>query len=716
MAYVNIRNNIALSAVNCYLNSLIEINYGVNDLIIIYADSGYSFSASANRLSCMIFHTNGTAEAKTVSKYASYCAITYGGGTNDKNGDIIFIWGYGAFLPTYPTLTNNITAPNGVTFSSSTAITTDNEFWFFVTPRVNNTDAIGYTFKDVIARYHDSNGETTETATIKNFTNGLKRVFCKLTDYNTAYDTILNGVCGISLTVGNYVTNGTISGLPSEVLSGEQLNLTVAAANGYYFDTAPICRIYAANSVLIDTFNFTLTANGINGTLTADLSDYPSAVYIEFSGTAILQPVPEFSFINNVQNSTLSTSVNGNTFTATITANSSRLAFTTQPTAVYYVSGVETIANLTVSEVNNIVTATITATADIGRVTINGVLDRRVIFDDTTTHTTINGVTTDYFFINQTYNLEFAAATDYCYETAPKLVVWGVDIQGEEITAVLDNNDPHLSASLSFNLTTIFGDDVTNILSIDVVANGVPITSYNYGAINVYKVNADILNRFAAARYFWENNLAIDLGNYVITLKRLYFSVGTTVSDVIKCANYNTQIAATTPTRDTMTINCGAVTIPQYNNNIVDYSAEITAFLPFVGFVNIPSDYVGKTVNLTYICSAVTGKGFAKLDYNGIVFDTYAAAVSDNLVFKAITDNAEINQLEFNKYNGLQPYVIVKHFNDLTRQIVNNDNLRGVLSTFSGYVECTEIENLSAVLPSEIKDLIKKELRNGVYL
>lgn len=713
MAYVNIRENIALSAVNCYLDANISINYGVADYVYIWANSGFNFSG-ANRLSGTVFHPNGTTENLTFDLQNTYARFSYGSG-NARNGDIIFIWGYGAFLPSYPTVINNIVKPSNITFNTQTAIQNGNDFWIFITPREGNANALNYTFKDVTAIYYDSNGETIYTAIIKTFSNGLKRVFCRLTDYDTAYNTELNGICGVAIQFANYVTNAAFSGLPSEILSGESLNLTLTAANGYYFDVAPICGIYANNNVLLQNLTFLLNVNGTIGTLNVNLNDYPTAVYIEFSGAAIVQPSPEFSFINNVNNTTLAASVNGNTFTATITAVNTRFAFTTMPTAVYYVNGVETTENLTVTEVNNIVTATITAAADIGAVIINGVLSERVFFDDITTHTVINGISGNYMFLNETYNLEFAAMVDYCFETAPNIVVWGVDIH-TTINAILDNNTPHLSANLTVNLTEIFGEEVSDILSIDFVANAVPITAYNYGAINVYKVNSDILNQFAAARYFWENNLAVDLGVYVITLKRLYFHVGTTVADVIKCANYNTQIRAATPIKDTMVINCGFVVIPQYNNNIVDYSAEITAFLPFVGFVNISSDFVGKTINLSYLCSAITGKGFAKLDCNGIVFDTHAAAVSDNLVFKAITDNAAINQLEFNKYNGLQPYVIVKHFDDATKQIINNDNLRGVLGTFSGFVRCSEIFNLTTVLPSDIRELIIKELENGVIL
>lgn len=714
MAYVETRQNFILSAVGCTLPYSILINFGVPEYIFITSQSG-NFSTT-NRVTCTIFHRNGTTENRTLTNNGSQTYFQYGSGANDSVNDIIFLWGYGVFLPPiYPTVTNNIVLPTGVIMQLSTGITTDGKFYILGTPRRGSVNTTDVTFKEVSAEYND--GVITDYPEIRSFTNGLKRVFATLSNYDTQYETILRGLCGKSVTVASLPQNATFN-TPSNVIDTETLNLTATANSGFYFQTAPTAVLYSSGTQ-IATVQFTLNAADVTATvatLLLNLSNYSNVTHIDFIIEAIQQPAPTFVFINNVENADLSTSVNDNEVTATLTAPNSKWAFSTAPTVTYFVDGVETTADLTVTETaQNVVTASLTFTADIGTVQFNGVLSMRVLIDSYLVNATVNGIETVYMFLNETYNLQFLAVNDYCFETAPKLRIWGANIQ-DDINAALDNNDPHLSAILTVNLAQIYDDDVTDITAVDFVANAVPITAYNYGAINVYKVNSTILNSFAAKRYFMENNFKYDLGDYVITLKRLYFSVGLTVADVIKCANFNTQITANAPVKDTVNINCGAATIPQYNGNITDYSAEISAFLPFVGFVNISNDYVGKTVNLAYICSAVTGKGFAKLSCNDIVFNTFNCDVSDNLIFKAITDNAAINQLEFNKYNGLQPYIIVKHFDDLTEQIFNNDNKRGLLSTFNGFVKCVEIDGLTAVLPSEIREEIIKQLQNGVYL
>ena len=124
MAYVETRQNFILSAVGCTLPDSILINFGVSEYIYITSQSG-NFS-STNRLTCTIYHKNGTQENRTISNNGTTAYFQYGSGANDSVNDLIFLWGYGVFLPpVYPTVTNNIVLPTGVTMTLSTGITTD---------------------------------------------------------------------------------------------------------------------------------------------------------------------------------------------------------------------------------------------------------------------------------------------------------------------------------------------------------------------------------------------------------------------------------------------------------------------------------------------------------------------------------------------------------------------------------------------------------------
>ena len=720
MAYIEARNKFTLSAINCNMPSSILINYGVEETIFITAATGYTFDSTTNKLTGTVYHKNGTTRNLSISYYGGNQAyFTYGGTSGgDTKDDIIFIWGYGSFLPTYPTVANNITKPSNVTLSASTAIEGET-FAVLITPRVSGTTfATGYGFKNITATYNENT--VTAQLTVLSYSNGGYRVYSKLENVSPQNQTVtVNGVCGKSVNYSKYAPNATISGIETPILNSETLNITVTANSGYYFQTVPTLAIVANNTILT-TLTFNLNASDTAatvGTLQVDLTQYPTVTAVSLGAEAIEQPTPTYTIINNIANTTIQTSIDGDMITATITPPNSRYAYPITPKVYYTRNGVGVETELTLTEnVSDYCIATCTIYADLGTVRFEGTLERRVFVDAALTNCVIVGNTPFYMFVKQTYNLQFQSNDDFCFQIAPTLTAWITGYGSEDVDAVLDNNEPHLGALLTINLTDYFEEDARNITSIDLTANAVAITAYNYGAINVYKVDTQTLNSFAAYRLFIENGFRYDLGDYVITLKRLYFTVGRTVTDVLKCGNWNTNISVQTLIKDTVNIDCGAVTIPQYANNSIDYSEEISAFLPFVGFVDVSSDYVGKTISLSYECSAVTGKGFAKLECNGIVFATYSANVSDNLIFKAITDNAQINQLEFNKYNGLQPYIIVKHNADLTEQITNSENKRGVISTFGGYIQCKEIDNLTAVIPSDIREMIIAELEKGVYL
>ena len=82
---------------------------------------------------------------------------------------------------------------------------------------------------------------------------------------------------------------------------------------------------------------------------------------------------------------------------------------------------------------------------------------------------------------------------------------------------------------------TIYGDAQTET------------TVINYGAINAYIVNIDILKAFSNKRYFKESTSGtdsynVDLGEYVNRIKRIYLPITSNLNDVIRCGYYNTGI------------------------------------------------------------------------------------------------------------------------------------------------------------------------------
>ena len=163
---------------------------------------------------------------------------------------------------------------------------------------------------------------------------------------------------------------------------------------------------------------------------------------------------------------------------------------------------------------------------------------------------------------------------------------------------------------------TIYGDAQTET------------TVINYGAINAYIVNVDILNAFSNKRYFKESASGtvaydVDLGEYVNRIKRIYLPITSTLTDVIRCGNYNTGINCTDLPKDIYEINFGNVDIPLINGDSNDFNTgDLSIFIPFVGVVSLDNSLIGKTVNLVMKINAITGNGVSILTCNGVIFDT----------------------------------------------------------------------------------------------
>ena len=332
-----------------------------------------------------------------------------------------------------------------------------------------------------------------------------------------------------------------------------------------------------------------------------------------------------------------------------------------------------------------------------------------------------NNCTTDapekIFDTDTIINISATANENCIFKTAPQIYINDVSASPHVFNFIISEDGKN--AMFAFDVAG-FGFD--NIGQIYISASAEVITPYSdkYGTINVYKVNTDNLAEFAAKRFFRgtdEHQESVDLGTFVTSLKRVYFNAGVTMPNVLKCGNYNTLINVETPLNDTITINCGFVDIPTYNNNITDYESEINLFLPFIGFVPLLSDYIGKTIYLQYVCNLITADAIAKLICDNVVIDVIECNLSTDLIYR--TSNTPqfntIGNVAFNMQvlKGLQPFANIKHFNALNT-LYNNDCIRLQLSEVSGFAKLDEITNLNVNAIESEKELIISILQSGV--
>ena len=259
---------------------------------------------------------------------------------------------------------------------------------------------------------------------------------------------------------------------------------------------------------------------------------------------------------------------------------------------------------------------------------------------------------------------------------------------------------------------TIYGDAQTET------------TVINYGAINAYIVNVDILNAFSNKRYFKESTSGkvsydVDLGEYVNRIKRIYFPITSTLNDVIRCGNYNTGIKCTDLPKDIYEVNFGDVDIPLINGDSNDFNTgDLSIFIPFVGVVSLDNSLIGKTVNLVMKINAITGNGVSILTCNGVIFDTQNVVASTDVLFTGT--NSNIYKIGGDDWNeqilmGIEPYVIL-NYTDSINAPINNTQENVTLKDVTGFAQFENVNlNAANLLVDEYNEIVS-QLETGVYL
>lgn len=246
----------------------------------------------------------------------------------------------------------------------------------------------------------------------------------------------------------------------------------------------------------------------------------------------------------------------------------------------------------------------------------------------------------------------------------------------------------------------------------------------NYGAINAYIVDKDILNAFSNKRYFTESSsgtvaYGVDLGDYVNRIKRIYLPITSNLNDVIRCGNYNTGINCTDLPRDIYEINFGDIDIPLINGDSNDFNTgALSIFIPFVGVVSLDNSLIGKSVNLMMKINAITGNGVSILTCNGVICDTQNIVASTDVLYTGT--NSNIYKIGGDDWNeqilmGIEPYVILNYTDSVNVPI--NSTLENIsVSDVKGFAQFENVDLNSANLLVDEYNEIVSQLETGIYL
>ena len=503
-----------------------------------------------------------------------------------------------------------------------------------------------------------------------------------------------------------YIINNTIQNTTYAV-NGD--TLTVTANEGYKFETAPTAE---CGSGLMDRRSATGVLSENNTVATFNLLEddnghsFPKNTSITVSGSVVEKG---YLVSNTIENTTYA--VNGDTLTVTANAG---YKFETAPTATSGTGLLDGRSETGVLSENNTVATFNLLSDDNGHpfskdkeITVNGsvVLDGYKI-NNTIEYTTYS-VSGDTLTVtaNDGYKFEVAPTADNADEASP--------MNRREETGVLSEGGKVATFNLlSDNNGNPFQKEYTIALRGAVVAD--VVYSGFYGSINVYELTNDNLKAFAEQRF---SKTAEDLGKYVTNLFRLFCPVGETIDAVITTGDVNTGIHAKTPKSDIVVLDFGNVTIPFHNNDLTDYNSNIQMFLPFVGFVGIEVSYIGKPVNLTYEVNVITGEAVAKLSTDGIIFSVHDCNVSSALIYKT-SDYDIVGDTGFSSrfMYGLNPFVKVMWRESMNAYVNNDECVRKVIGSITGFARITECEISTAQMTADEKQMIETELKYGIYI
>ena len=515
-------------------------------------------------------------------------------------------------------------------------------------------------------------------------------------------------VSGSVVEDASYIINNTIANTTYAV-NGD--TLTVTANEGYKFETAPTAE---SGTGLMDRRSATGVLSNNNTVATFNLlEDDNGHSFAKNTEITVSGSVVEKSYLinNTIQNTTYS--VSGDTLT--VTANEG-YKFETAPTAT---SGTGLIDGRSATGV----------LSDNGKVATFNLLsdDAGHAFSKDSEITVSGSVVEDTYTVNNTIE-----HTTYSL-SGDTLTVTADDGYKFEVAPTADNTDSAPSLMDRRNATGVLSGDgkvaTFNLLEADsgqafpkaytitlrgsVVAD--VVYSGFYGSINVYELTNDNLKAFAQERF---SKTSEDLGKYVTNLFRLFCPVGETIDAVITTGDVNTGIHAKTPKSDIVVLDFGDATIPFHNNDLTDYNSTIQMFLPFVGFVNIETNYIGKPINLTYEVNVITGEAVVKLSTDGIIFSVYDCNVSSALIYKT-SDYDIVGDTGFSSrfMYGLKPFIKVTWRQSMNEYVNNDDCVRTVIGSITGFARITECDEINtSQMTSDEKQMIENQLKYGIFI
>ena len=580
-----------------------------------------------------------------------------------------------------------------------------------------NGESFTVLFQDPDSHFHD------KTFTVETV-NGSTETITKTFSYSYSAKITIKGYStnylGEQITLGNLVNNVPNSTL-EQYYTGDnfvqnnktfgKFKITIKAKDGYKF----------VKDTLFNDINQGFDYNDnltVAKQIVGNVLDNLNLGWV-FTGQTVEK---ETEIINNITGNCEEThTVDGTNVSITVTGNSDYAKFVGVSVEYTDING-ETktvvpdfsgnIINISLNDVKQGTTVTLSGAYRLVCTTVNSL-----------TGCNVTGLK-PYYIENETVNV-IATANGKTHFDAENLPVakWEPITGGaEEHPFVLSNNGKTATLTFTFPNDREKVSDSTFTL----LGGTVPDTEVTgYGSINVYLVDTKTLDDFSKIRFTKKLNENYeyeyyDIGEYVNRLHKVYVDVPNVSPTSLKLANFDTSINTNSVDDSKVHVNFGNVLLPVNSNSGNDFNATIQCFIPFVGFVPVDSDFIGKELNLSYDIDLITGYCAYNLSCDGITINNGTANCSSEIIYKTLA-NDEISTIgDLSDTNtvlmGLEPFVTIKYFEPLNVP-VNNTTEQKRIGDVTGFAQFENV-NLttdSNMLVDEFNEIVS-QLANGVYL
>lgn len=595
----------------------------------------------------------------------------------------------------------------------------DSDFWYL---KLNAKS--GYKFDgDITAAYTDTSGTPkTLVLTPRNSYNLEVWAYVYDTDANTAFEITGNTRLDNEIEVTNNIPNTTATGVKSGTWSG---SVNVTADEGFKITSAQIGFSNGYGDPASE--DMTISEDGKTASWSND--DFEPDKGVTLTGTTASEGTPEITVINNITNTLQEThTYDGDVATITVESNHSPRYRFIDPKASYKsTDGQQKTVDMQVEVLSyySLAKVTITDLDPTEPVTLTGKFIDVVNIEPDLTNCYADPPLPEFLQYGETLNVTIKANENTAFDTeqsTPNFFYYDehVNPTSKDLTVSADKR----TATGSIVLQDGWGN-----FSVNAQAYPVTVVGQQYGAINVYLVTLDELAEFSGKRFFKETGSDpetgapiyenIDLGAYVNKIRRVYTNIGASSTDVIRCGNYNTGVSCHQPAQDKITLDFGTAVVPAHNEDNTDYESEIQIFLPFAGFVNLNTDYTGKTIALQYVINVVTGNGVALLSCNGVVFQVEETEPSSEIIYLSPSTQVKtVGGDDWNEmlYYGLEPYIYCKWYESASNGR-NNDRQTGILGDFRGFNIFDDVTPIhTAEMLTEEQEMIYTALSDGVYI